>query len=202
MHQPIIPMATAFAQPASADSDSRTAVADVASELYCEVMQKRLPTFSGSRRGNHDGRLLVWLTCFVVFPLPMPTMHRHDHIQSPQSLQVHLTQQHHAASLESLPIDEPHWHLVMPSPSRGDGHDDDGHPHPPTDYVASHVGGSGTGMTVATGWVERWGSSSIWIFAALVPPSGTLVALNESSTMRVKSALQRQRSAHCCVMRC
>ncbi len=165
-------------------------------------MQQRLPTLIEIRRGSLAGRLLVWLTCLFVLPLPMPTLHRHDEMDSPYTLEVHLNQRHGDTVAEALPIDQPHWHFVMPFGQDGDEHHDDESPRPPPQYVAGQLGGNAASVTALSSSLEQAGVQFVWSSGLSNQIDVIRSAASNPSTPLIKAAVQRQRSAHACVMRC
>lgn len=154
------------------------------------------------RRGGIAARSLVWLTCLLLSPLPVPTMHRHDEIEMPHSLAIHLTQQHGDGCGRILAMDEPHWHFSLPSQQQGDGDDHEGPSDRRANYVAGSAGNSVVSPAVANRSLDHLGSLLVWTTAraiAKAPTSRRDFALTELS---VKAALEHQRCAHSCVMRC
>lgn len=160
-----------------------------------------------SLRGFAAGRVIVWLTCWLMLPLPVPAMHRHDEMQSDESLEAHLADRHGEVVGESPLIDEPHWHFALPSqPSHDDyDHDHDREPdrshHRPLLFVASHVVGQAFTSTQRSGSVDDFTPSlnSIcdWVYQRHAHQASA-----HPSVQQAREALPGYRSALSCVMRC
>lgn len=156
-----------------------------------------------SQRGFAAGRVIVWLTCWLMLPLPVPAMHRHDEMQSDESLEAHLADRHGEVFGESPLIDEPHWHLTLPSQPSHDDHDhepDRSH-HRPLLFVVSHVVSHAFTSTQGSGSVDEFTFSlnSIWdsVYQRHVHQASA-----HPSVQQAREALPGYRSALSCVMRC
>lgn len=72
-------------------------------------------------------RGLKLIVCLLMLPLPIPMMHRHDEISSPDELACHLATQHDLSICDAYDVigavghcedptlHESHWHFVMPT---------------------------------------------------------------------------------------
>ncbi|WP_146599140.1 hypothetical protein [Novipirellula aureliae] len=143
--------------------------------------------------------MFAWILCIVLLPLPVPVMHQHDEVRTPQSLSDHLASQHNGLSCEQLAIDDPHWHFVLPQPFRGEDSHQDKLPVEHPDFVCSGIRHLEIGSTCEI-------SSLTWTLVALAS------SCNQWSTCQVSTsdprlrdafdALHIQRCAFSCVMIC
>lgn len=144
---------------------------------------------------------MVILACFALLPVPLPTVHQHDSLESPTELADHLAFHHVGDQASTVDPSDPHWHFKMPFRH---GNDDpcDGHASDPPPICATMFSSSlSQGIHLNFDQLrpdDAWGSS--------VDGSRerSTDALNSDifRLWQVESALQRHRSAHSCVMRC
>ena len=83
-------------------------------------------------------QLMVALTSFVLLPLPMPIIHRHDSFDSLAELASHLESQHAGVAFAEPDAAKSHWHFELPDRvlSIPDGDESDHLPNLPAEYLA------------------------------------------------------------------
>lgn len=142
---------------------------------------------------------MSWFVCFLLLPLPMPIMHRHDTIDAPQALSSHLAQRHCDASFKETPLDQSHWHFVLPSQSQPDEKHDCSLPSRPVDYVSSNAGSLACGPTAQFLPLDCLSTLGILSLDLIVDsPHPILDARHRFAA----DADQHHRCTLCCVMRC
>ena len=150
--------------------------------------------------GDSIRQWLPWLMCYLLLPLPIPALHRHDDIEASQTLSEHLSLQHCEPSCQFPMLDEAHWHLVLPSSRFSDDAHEEGLPATQTKIMVA--GQSCIALTVeqaSRGTCETTIACSV---GSLTTSPAEDVRVTFASLRCARGALQRQQSANSCVMRC
>lgn len=138
------------------------------------------------------------LVCILLLPLPVPTVHSHDAIESSAELTQHLNLRHGGDTAEPIALSELHWHFELPC--RGNDVDDHESEHSapvPSEYVAGSIGGN----IVLASSIDFLVIDGLNCDSALLPQS-TSVRPTQTHFLQARVAAALQRNAHSCVMRC
>lgn len=160
-------------------------------------------TVSTPRKRIRSGLIdhcFVIFTCVMLFPLPVPTLHRHESFESPELLAYHVAMQH--SECIETDLSELHWHFAIPSSNR---HDKDGHDGFPADDIparpSQYTGSLAHGSLVLSGHPEPNADICILVCQRDLSPAGK-IQVDRPRTWLVATAHQRHRYALSCVMRC
>lgn len=162
-------------------------------------MRQGLRYFQQQRRFCDQAFVLV--LCILLLPLPVPTVHRHESFEDLSSLTAHLSLRHANEIATAVDLGEVHWHFEIPSQRGSESSSDHGGesdlpPVPCDNYIAGQHG-------VASSLIHQFpGSDTLVGLIDSGPNRHAVIGLDRSLGFQSRAALELNRSALSCVMRC